>query len=56
MRSVKSLLDKKDAESRIIGLHYDKHNHLFVLCGGPDSNRRTPMGVDLESTTFGLTR
>ena len=27
-----------------------------IECGGRDSNPRTPTGVDLESTAFGLAR
>ncbi len=30
--------------------------HGFEVCGGWDSNPRTPTGVDLESTAFGLAR
>ncbi|GEM_PF-7096753 len=27
-----------------------------MICGGPDSNRRTPTGTDLESVAFDLAR
>ena len=41
-----------------ININYISHrtNDINKKCGGPDSNRRTPTGMDPESIAFNLAR